>query len=136
MKTVQKLQIVMGAATFVSMVSYFCVYMLPLASFEYKNYGVGDFAIVLVGSLLTYLVPSAFTAIAAYLCAVNADPRAFVAVVTSASITAIVGLLLVLGVRFYSHDPVTTFLLLVPLIFSILAIVFAFRCRKVFLSLG
>lgn len=134
MKTVQKLEIGAGLATFVSTLAYFCVYMLPYSRFVYENDGALSGFAVLLTTFANLVIPGVVTAFGAYFWAVKSNWFGFGAVVFGASMTAFVDLVIVCGVRFYSPDRVTTLLILMPLIFPISTVVFAFWFRKVLRS--
>ena len=134
MKTVQKLEIGFGTATFVSTLAYFYAYMLPHTKFVYDNDGVFKSVGVLLTAAAILLLPGAATAVGACIWSARANWLGFGSAVVGGAITVFAHLVLVAGVRFYSSGRITTLLLLTPLIFPSLTIIFAFRWRKILLS--
>ncbi|MCC7308844.1 MAG: hypothetical protein IT173_14870 [Acidobacteria bacterium] len=134
MKTVQKLEIAAGFATFVTTFAYFCAYFLPYAKFEYENYGSADFATALLKGFLILLIPAVLTAIGAYFWAARSSRLGYVAAIFGGSIiTLFFGTTLFTGAAFYFHGFVMGLILSAPLAFAILTLVLAFWCRRLFL---
>lgn len=131
MKIVQKLEIAAGVATLLSTVPYFSIDILPHAKFVYDNGGPFNAAVGLLVDSAIILVPSLLTAIGAYVWAVKGSEFGFATVVSAASITAFVDLVLA-SMLFYSHGFMMKLLILAQVTFPILTLVYAFLCLRVF----
>ncbi len=135
MKTVQKLEIAFGIATLFSTTAYYGLVILPLAKFYYQKEYDGELYFSLVGGFLLVVLPGILRGLGAYLWASKKSSLGFAAIMLGGTITALYfGAYLFTGAVFYYHGRVLGLIAASPFLFATLTLVFAFRCRKLFLS--
>lgn len=134
MKLVQKLEIAFGLATLILTIAYFCLNMLPYVKFRYENDGAFSSAIVLVSAFGMIVIPSVLTAVGAYFWATKRSSLGFGMVVSGALATSLVAVAFFASAMFYFQGFVVISLIVLQFIFAILALIYAFQCRRIFLA--
>lgn len=136
MKLVQKLEIAFGLATLFFTVAYFCLHMLPYVKFAYENGGAFRAAVVLLITFGIIVIPSVLTAVGAYFWATKGSSLGFGMVVSGALATSLVAVAFFASAMFYFQGFVVISLIVLQFIFAILALIYAFQCRRIFLAPG